>query len=59
MKNPRLSAALSAAAVIFFAYQIFFSTEQPSPTLAMLQWVFLFLAAIGLVGALIRMSKGE
>lgn len=45
--------------MIFFAYQIFLSTEQPSPTLAMLQWVFLFLAAIGLVGALIRMSKGE
>jgi len=59
MSNPRISALLSGGAVIYFAYSIFTATESPSPSLAMIQWIFLLLAGIGLVGSLIKIAKGE
>jgi hypothetical protein len=58
MGNPGRSAAISAAAVVLLGYMIISADEQPSTALAMLQYILLALAVVGLVGSLLKMSRG-
>jgi hypothetical protein len=55
-KNWRVSAALSGAAAAWLIYDMATATEYPSRALAILQWVLLTLAVIGLVGSLVKFA---
>lgn len=57
MKNPRVSAIACAAVAAWLIYSMATATEAPSTALAVLQYAFIAGALLGLVGALIQMSK--
>ncbi len=57
MSNPRTTAIISGIAVILIATRILFASEGVNPMLAVLQWVLLAAGIVGLVGAVIQMSR--
>lgn len=59
MNNPKVSAALSAIAAIYFGHSIFFSAEAPSPTLSAINWFFFVLALAGFAGSMVKLAKGS
>ena len=59
MTSAGKSAAWSAVGLVLIGYNILSATESPSTALATLQYVVLAACTIGLVGALMKMAKGE
>jgi hypothetical protein len=57
MNNPRSTAIMSAFAAVVIGYFIFFSEEQPSTALAILQYVLFGMALVGLIGSLTKLSR--
>jgi hypothetical protein len=55
--TPKTSAIVSAVAVVLIGYSILSADESPSTALATLEYIFLALAAVGLVGSLMKMGK--
>ena len=59
MKDPRVTAVISLIGVVLIGSSIFFSQEAPSPMLAILQWVLLGGAFLGLVGSLFQIGQNR
>ena len=57
MASPGRSAAMSAVAVVLIGYIILSADERPSNALAVLQYVLLAAAIIGLIGSLAKIGK--
>ena len=57
MSNPHTTAVISGIAVVLIGANILFGSQGISPLLAILQWVFLGAAIVGLVGSLVQMNK--
>ena len=59
MNNPKIVAAISAIAVIYLGYSMFGAQEEAaSSALNTLNWVFLLLAILALIGSIVLMAKG-
>ena len=52
--NPKVAALLSGAAAVWLIYSMATATEHPSTALAVLQYILIAAALIGLVGAVKR-----
>lgn len=59
MNNPKVSLALSLLATVYFGYAIFAPSEAPSTTLSALYWAFFVIGIIGVLGAVVQISKGR
>ena len=59
MNNPKVMAVVSAAVATWLIYSMASATESPSPALAMLQYVLIAGALIGLAGAVLKMTKPD
>jgi len=57
--NPRTSAIVSAVGLVLMGWLIFSAEEAPSTTLATIQYVAVAACLLGLVGALVKISKGS
>ena len=59
MKNPRIAAVLCALVILISLWRLFGAAEAPSGGLAFMNWLFLILALVGLIGAIRAMTRGE
>jgi hypothetical protein len=59
MKNPRVSAAISAIAIVLVGSMMFSSSEAPSTAVSILQWVLLIAGIVGLIGSLMQIAGGR
>lgn len=59
MGNPKITALICGAAVLLIVFRMFSATEAPSSALNTLNWVFLLLALVGLVGSLVMLARGK
>jgi membrane protein DedA with SNARE-associated domain len=59
MTSAGKSAAISAVGVVVIGYLILSSNETPSTALATLQYILLAAGVVGLVGSLMKLSRGE
>ena len=58
MGNPRTTAIVSAIAIVLIGANMLLNNgETPSPTLAIVQWIFLGAAVVALIGSLVLMSR--
>jgi hypothetical protein len=58
MGNPRTTAIVSAIAIVLIGANMLLNNgEAPSPTLAIVQWIFLGAAVVALIGSLVLMSR--
>jgi hypothetical protein len=57
--SPRNSAIVSAIGLVLMGFLIFSADEAPSTALRTIQYVAIAACLLGLVGALVKMSKGE
>lgn len=57
--SSRKSAVVSLIGLVLMAYLIFSADEAPSTTLRTIQYVAIAACLLGLVGALVKIAKGE
>ena len=57
--SSRKSAVVSLIGLVLMAYLIFSADETPSTALRTLQYVAVAACLLGLVGALVKIAKGE
>jgi hypothetical protein len=57
--SPQKSAIVSAVGLVLMGWLIFSADETPSTTLATIQYVAVAACLIGLIGALVKMSRGS
>lgn len=57
--NPKTSAMVSAVGLVLMGWLILSADEAPSTTLATIQYVAIGACLLGLIGALVKMGKGQ
>jgi len=57
MNNPRQILLISLAGALLMAGMILFGSDGVSPTLRLMQYLFLGLSLVGVVGAMIQLRK--
>ena len=57
--SAKRSAIISAVGLVLMAFLIFSANEAPSQTLRIIQYVAIGACLLGLVGALVKISRGE
>ena len=57
MGHPKTGAIVSGIAVVLIGASILFGSQGISPALATTQYVFLALAAVGLIGSLVQLNR--
>jgi hypothetical protein len=58
-KNWGVQAALCAGVVVWQIYEMATATEAPGQALALLQYSLLGCGAVGFIGALVMLAKGQ
>jgi hypothetical protein len=57
VNNPKVAAAICGIAVLLIGFRMLTATEAPGTAVNLMNWMFLLLALVGLVGSLVILSR--